>query len=312
MYGINMDTQFNKPWADKIVRVYANTIYFEDEYRITNNNAYFPIRVRVNLTSYRGLDTPSNAHTTMLDCVNSSTTLQSQKGMPIYMQQNTATDNTLSSADPGFSHVDVDPKTPGVKASPLFKAEFNIIKSDSIKLDPGDTLVYKHRHYTGPGLRLDKMIDFIRMSQEATPDVEKWYPLSYYPWFEIVGGKAYAFTQFSTSDPNAKFEGTSPAYVNFEYTKRSLAVVKNFTSDLLMSGVTDPTGGRFEVGDYTVRTYVTQPTDEGSLPNKRFYVAPDKILDGTDTPGLDTYTVPIMTDAVARHAGVSRRRRLVS
>jgi len=306
MYPVNT-LEYEVP-QNRIVRVYANSLYFQDEYWINNNNTYHPVSIKTDLMSFRGLGNAQSPEAAIRASMNTIPTIQSTDAMPVILQQSDIPVNYGGNC--AFPFVNVDPQSSGMRTSQTFQTRFeSAVKTGWIRLDPGDTLHYIHRHYSGPGVRLDRLVELIQAQAISNAS-----PLSYFPMWDIKGTTCTLVNDFTTdtrTSPRYRHVGLSPCNVSFEYRRSAAAALQSPTDGYLAPGL-DPEDaeGTWNTGKYSIRLYQTLLSDDKINPVKKFFMPPANIIAKSSERGTNTWIIPVSSDSISHRSGVTKRSKL--
>lgn len=187
-------------------RVYANVHQLQTKIRICNINKYLPVKMKIHFFTYEQLEV--NYLSIISKCSNAILGTQDPEAMPEMYQLSTATPDPTIRRD-----IKVDPNSPGILASPSWKAHNNIVKTFSVKMNAGDICELTHNHSCGSGIRLDKLYgEYISATTSNT------IPTTYGILFEMNGVEVDGYI---SGEPSRRYLGTSPCNVTFEF-KRAI------------------------------------------------------------------------------------------
>ncbi len=253
----------------KIQNSYWMATRLRNKMTISNDNRYLPVEIKLSLCTLQD----EIAFCDVVDrSVNTSLISQSTAAMPRFLQLGLATTSFVGKS------VLVDPTTPGMKASPNFRGKVEIVKTFKRKILSGDALEFTYDHLFGSGLRVEPLYGMHKDS-----NIDNNYPLVYALMVEMKGIPCEVFNSTNLS---AKYRGTSPGEVSFEF-KKTIHGARSSTN----SNNQSPLGGYYSQL-FAVRTYTKRVT-EGV--NKIFNVNHPIVMNG--------YDLKVMSDALMRDAG---------
>lgn len=273
---------------NEVQHAYGNTEYLETFLKFSNSNSFLPLKLKIHMcrliaTSVRPRTAFDACFTTNLSAV------PDVKQMPLQDQQEALVQfaNTLS-------YVNVSPKSRSWRDSMSGQAHIQIVKSYSKTLGAGDILHFKHRHHTGPGVRLNELIaDYSLGSNKSI-----YSAVSYFPILEIMGLPCEIM---KANASQVRLTGTSPVNLTIgckKTVKLGLASMTNVEyAQLNNEGWNSPYGVRVFKSSNTLRK------DALDL-NRVAFVTPTDIITVGNTQGK--WKVPIISSDFIQFAGKDR------
>lgn len=272
--------------AKNVQSVYADTHYFASTLKIRNVNFYLRQKVKVHLMVQKQKD--FNALADFSDFTFNNSQLTQQIGRIPVNKQFGDIDQTNKE---GGRHIVVDPST-SIGSSTNLQDMFEKAKTFTATLGAGEEWVIDHKHHTGPGIRMDRVI---AQYTQAGGDHPSSAPFFYY----VIEANGCPTQLISNADSLIRYSGTAAGGIHVEakkYYKVGLA------AENTVYAAADE-GGFFKT-DYGFRIY-TKRTPGGSTPEKLFNKPSSQItFEGDPTP--DTYRIPVITDATAKPGGLQK------
>ncbi|AXH76404.1 MAG: putative capsid protein [Cressdnaviricota sp.] len=268
---------------DREETVYGLLTKFQQEIKLYNSNKNFPMKLSIHVLSNNTStvakgDLLSNACTTSGSLTDGDN--QDPGKLPLIYQFGEYVTDSRS------EKVIVHPKAKPTMSS-NFETQCNIVETFTKTLQPEDTWVFQHDLMTGPGIRLDKIIENIKSAQDGTIAAA---PLQYSYLIEAVGMPTMLY---NTENPNDTTLGTSPGHLSLEFKKTYEAVNRSRTT--VQNTGTDE--GGFTVLTPAVRTFTKQPA--GNLDTKLINVNDGDLANGEQG---GPYSVSVMSNEIQRVA----------
>lgn len=187
--------------------------------KIRNSNSYHRMNVKIHVVKMLDDDrTLHSLYKSVFSIFNTKTSKFDQKpgAIPIvYQISNENPDEILQNK---FMNSTTCHLGTGMSMSAAFKTQAKIVKTFKKTLNPGDTFDFRMTQHCGPGLRFD-------ISQVYLNNVGKGLQPSGYAL--IIETEGTACEAVRTID-NCVFQGTSPGWYNYEFTK-GVTLVRNST-----------------------------------------------------------------------------------
>lgn len=267
----------------KSQRAYLSILDTTTELQLHNQNANHSTMVKVHLVkALKEGDLPLE---TIQDNIseqvfNASTTVADPCAVPLWEQFSTPT--KLSSADEAkvarttSVSVLMSLKGKGLTDSSHFRDHYEIVKTTSMKLAPGDILNYRHTHCYGPGFDTAPLCDAVtvhRLNQ----------PASYFYILEQYGGDTVELTYCYAVGKYTSYLGKNPTYVAMEVRKSIRYASSEATGeDFNINGVdtrpvhmrvwdsdanvtAGPTEKEFNLGSSLITAAATPPFGQGNI-----------------------------------------------
>lgn len=264
--------------TDTSVYLYGGLCYLWQKLRILNTGSYFKTKVTIRMYSTVGNREPRDAITNAFSAVGE---LGIQPRIPLRYQLRAWEDDSININAMG------DPERCRLELSALFRRHFNLQKSWTKTLAPGDYWDFMTKKYCGPGIRLDQVKNAIANDPETT--VQSVIVI------EHSGFPCEGIYQNSLNNVTSHV-GLSPGWLNVEYSKGYEAVKAPLTiyqdSEL---------GGGIVTSDQEnllVRAFKSDPMINSV--NKMFNVSAAQV---TDQLAPATMVIPVMSNTVRRYAG---------
>lgn len=270
--------------AKNVQSVYVDSHYFGSTLRIRNVNFYLRTKVKLHLMVQKQKD--FNPEADFSDFTfNTLKTVQQLGTIPINRQ---FFDINATSYE-GGRHMMVDPSC-SIGSSTNLQDMFETAKTYTATLGAGEEWLIDHKHHTGPGVRMDRII---AQYTQAGGDHPSSAPFFYYV-LEVVGCP----TQLISNDNSLiRYTGTASGAVHIEakkYYKVGLA-----SENTVYAGAGE---GGFYKTDYGFRIY-TKKNPGGSTDEKLFNLNSDMI---TGSGQAGKYRIPVMSDAVENAGGLQK------
>lgn len=266
--------------------IYADSHHFDTDFRIRNVNTYLRSKVKFHILRQKEKNSATNAEFNS-DTFNTTTTAQQLGKIPINRQLLARNDNPLA----GGSNNYIDPEGK-LNMSLNFQSNFDIVKTYTNVLEAGEEWFINHKHHTGPGLRIDKIIAQVRASTGYNIQSAPFY---YYA-IEAVGLPCECIKNDNTL---IRYTGTAPGALHLEM-KKSYKVGTCSTATIYAPE--DP--GGFLKSDYGFRIY-TKPNPSFTIATKQFFVNHSDITDPSNT-GATKYSIPVISDMTMQAGGLQK------
>lgn len=262
-------------------RAYWLTKHFGVKYRMLNRNKYLKMKVKVHFV--RQLKVGFSPLEWFQDCFNTTLPTVGDTNK-LSIPFNTQLTPRIDEVSGTVSSCGVDPYRGSITKARIFGDAFEVQKSFSRTLDPGEVWEIDYRHFTGPGMRLDNII-----TSDATGTTADSAAVFYYPIFEIVGPQVECY---DSEDGDEAYIGTSSGAIQLEM-KRYFEIVQAPTNP---NDVYDPTDG-YQSTKWAYRVYTSDTTSTGtSSPVRIFNVDYGDILRGGGSAAPGKYIIPVTTD----------------
>lgn len=276
---------------------YLLTKNFGVETKIMNQNKYTNAKVTVHWV--RQLLNGESPKTRMGRCFFTGPSLPTSADV----QANTIPynlQNQVLTQSGGVSVTAMDPIDGSLYKSPNFREDFEVVKTMTKVLKPGDVWEIDYKHHTGPGLVLEDMFDKYT-DRGSDSGFNENAAAFYYPIFTAHGPQVEAFESTSPLGQNS-FIGTAPAALHFEFRKYGEIVQSS-------SNVGEAPSGGSSVGGFTstnwaIRTFTKPgPLFATNTVGRRAYVDIQNIL-ATGEPALaGKYVIPVTTEYFVDRGG---------
>lgn len=273
---------------NEVQHAYGNTEYLETFLKFSNSNSFLPLKLKIHMC--RLIATSVRPRTAFDACFSTNLAATPDvKQMPWQDQQQAIVRYTNT-----LSLVNVSPKSRSFRDSMSGQAHIQIVKSYSKTLGAGDILHFKHRHHTGPGVKLNELItDYSEGSNKSVDSA-----ISYFPIIEVMGLPCEIM---KADAPQVRMTGTSPINLTIgckKSVKLGLASMTNTEFALLDNeGWYSPYGVRVFKSSNTLRS------DSLDL-NRLQFVTPTDIVTSGNTVGK--WKVPILSSDTIQFAGKDR------
>lgn len=290
MYELTNITSYQRVMV-KQQRTYWMTKHFGVEFKIMNQNKFFSSKVKVHWA--RQVIQSGNPKTLFNETFNPtlptiSTT--SANTLPYDLQ---LTDLNSTSH---ISYCAIDPYNGSLSKAPNFRVNFEIVKTMTKVLGPGDIWNIDYKHHTGPGIVLEDLVQ-----QKFSGDTDEKAAMFYFPIFEYVGPEVEAF-ESTNGLGQVSYIGTNPCALHFEM--RKYAEIVKADASLISSYASAPAGGIAELKKWAFRTFTTEgPDDSINTINRRFNLAVDAILKDDEPTASGKYIIPVTTDQQTERGG---------
>lgn len=279
----------------KAQRTYWMTKHFGVEYRIYNKNKYLPMRVKLHMCKQvlPSENPKAKMNQTFFNGPALPASTDTVEGTIPYNEQ-----LSLISINTQLSKCAMDSKIGSLFHSAAFKDNFEVVKSFSKTLEPGEVWNFDYRHHTGSGINIQTLAEKDEGSG-GTTQYNQEAAAFYYPVFEMVGPKVECH---QSTDTNNAYIGTGSGSVLVE-AKKYAEIVED-TRDIEDFEEDSVNGGGAAASNWAYKTY----TDYGTSPNdtaiaRRFNVDPDNILRANEVAAANKYIIPVTTDFNIRRAG---------
>lgn len=253
-------TTYNSP-TNKDQNSYLAIKSLTSKATFTNQNLYLPVKFKFSLV--RSKQTKNISFVSFSHCQANATDFaantQVDGRMPIYFQLAPKNDTEF------YSQALVDGDTPGIKCSEIFKSEFEIISSKSLTVGAGDSVRINYSHFTGSGLRIDKLI-----GTKYSSNFPSGGSLTYNLLVECEGVPVEANTP--ASPPVDFYRGTAPGFITFELEK-FLHEVKD--SKTISAMTNTGTSGGFLSSGPALRVFTNTATTRTTRKFNKSYSATD-------------------------------------
>lgn len=206
--------------------------------------------------------------------------------MPIQYQL----DGRVSEGVNGAVKVWVDPKA-SMLDSPEIAAEYDIVKTFTKTLGPGDSWDYHEIMHTGSGINIDQM----KAVRTENGENELGFALC----IEATGQEVAACY---AANSNENFIGTAPIYYQVEFSRGGEFVNNPHNTN---SGFTATAAGGVVSSNFLVRSF-TNYRDQESLTSKIFNVPISDITDDPTLTAAGKLFIPIMSDSNVVYAQRAR------
>ena len=266
---------------------YWMTKYFGNRYTIMNKNKYLKQTVKVHFAKLvqPTFDPKAWLNDSFISGALPTTATTNDETIPYNLQLTPLT----NVADK--SQVGIDPKLGRLTKSSIFNQTFQIQKTFTRQIEPGETWEITYKHHTGPGLKLQ---DIIREVANANWDAGA--SAFYYPIFEIVGPVVECSESTNT---NNTFIGTSSGSVQVEMQK--FCEIVNAPAD--RDGLYETSDG-YEKDNWAYRVFTDMSTtDNSSVISRRFNVDYADILPAGATAADDKFIIPVATETQTARGG---------
>lgn len=200
---------------------------------------------------------------------------------------------------PNYTFCPIDPVYGNLNSSAAFRENFEVVKTMTKTLNPGDIWEIDYCHHTGPGLVFEDMYD--RFTTATTDEGHNELAAAfYYPIFEFSGPQVEAFDSLDALGQNSII-GTSPCAMHFEFRKYAEIVQRSQAE--LSKDTTISQGGFFSTR-YAVRTFTKAgPSYDTGVMKRRFSLPVSSILKAGEAPFVDKYIIPVTTDYTVDRGG---------
>lgn len=264
-------------------RCYANSEFFGTKYTFHNSNLYARQKLKIHLVAVTSKD--DNADSMLRDAfLNQLQGTQQIGKIPINQQYNDWDENS----GVGYFGL-VDPKA-RLSMSPSFMSRAQISKTYKKILQPGETFEFDHKHFTGSGVRIDRLAAM----KADSASFSQFTPMYYY---YIIEAEGMTVECVKTDDNDTRYTGTCSGRIHMEverYYKQGIA------SENLIYNV--DTEGGFLANDFGFRIF-TDKTPAQHPVITTFHVPIDKIVDDPQAVTTDTWCIPYTTDQFNIFAG---------
>ena len=268
--------------TERAEAAYWLTKYFGTKLTIYNTNKYIKTKVKVHWL--RQKEHNGGASTKMSSFFNSNIDFPTVKyTIPAEYQ---LTNNVV---DTVFDHVMVDPVLGSMRQAERFPVTFDVVKTFTQTLDPGESWNIDYKHHTGPGIRINDLVNAVddtAFNNEAS--------FFYYPVIEFVGPTVECI---DSDPPHLSYLGTAPGNLQVEFKKYFEAVLAPQGAETIYDGA-----GGYK-SQYAIRVWKAPRTDNDTTIRRRFSIDSENILGAGGTPAIGKFVIPVVTDTQIQRAG---------
>jgi len=263
--------------------IYWMTKHFGHEMQIVNTNKYLDTYVKVSYVSQKNLADP--AITCFRDAFTTSLGAVKEGAIPRYYQlENLATFGYRNTAA-------MDPIYGRLSKSEAFRKNFNVAKTFTRKLAPGETWVLDYKHHTGPGMRVD---DLYWASQTAA-EIDAFAAMFYVPIIETWGPSVEIV---HAEDRSRSHIGTASGMIQTRHKLYYEAVLAPQSID----NVYETTLGAFK-RKWAFKVYTDSNISTSRPTARRFSVPYNLITDDINSTTVGAYIIPVTTDLTIAAGG---------
>lgn len=273
---------------NEVQHAYANTEYLETLLKFSNSNSFLPLKLKIHMC--RLIATSVRPRSAFGACFSTNlASVPDVKQMPLQDQQ----EGLVAHAET-LSYVNVSPKSGSFRDSMSGQAHIQIVKSYSKTLGAGDILHFKHRHHTGPGIRLNELIaDYSAGSNKSVDSA-----ISYFPIVELMG---FPCEVAKANANQVRMTGTSPVNLTIGC-KKSIKLGLSSMTNLDHATVTNE-GWNSPYGVRVFKSSNTLRSDVADLNRVNFVTAANIVTSGIAS---GTWKVPILSSDFIQFAGKER------
>lgn len=258
---------------------YWLTKWFGVKYNLMNKNRYLKMKVKVHFV--RQIKTDYGAQSWFADVFSPTLPDSGTFNVATIPYNLQLTNRTVTSEK---TVCGVDPVFGSLTKSKIFNEVFEIQKTLTRTLDPGECWDIDYRHMTGPGLRVNKIV----MTEDST-DINNQSAAFYFPIFEIVGSRVECYDSETLDEA---FIGTSSGAIQVEMRKHCEIVQAQASQGNLYETL----DGYFE-SKWAYRVYTdSKMGPETSQVTRRFSVDYDDIQNPGASAAAGKYVIPVSTD----------------
>lgn len=274
------EVNFYTPNPNAAQRCYWLTKWFQQSFKLSNVNKYLAVNVAVHFLSPQ---TDSDSNVAMRGTFSGVDGVQRLGSIPINQQYS---DLQLGVV---LSQVEMDPRK-SFTSSFDFQESFKVQKTFRKKLQPGEIWKIDYRHFTGPGLNMNEIVN----SKDSISSLSPLNSCFYFPVFEITGQSVEAY---DSEDTQIIYTGTSIGMVHLEAEKTfCTATSAESKNDLYDEGA-------YIASNYAMKVY----TDTGTIPNNSinqpFNLPYSDIQDRGVAPTAGKYVIPLQRETTPGSAG---------
>ena len=269
--------------AYESLRAYASIMWIKTQIAVYNQSAYFPMKAKIYMITHKD---PKFGTTIQQDFAqnvfNAVTSTQTNGAVPIWYQHaNPVIEGAYASGNCNVS-IDMSLKGRGLMDSGHFRANYDIVKTFTQKIEPNSTWFFNHKHHCGPGL------DIARLIEESASTANLLSPAGYFYVLEVSGYPCEAIAQEGVLQ--FPYLGTNPCYYQTEYKK-------TLKYGLQALDGTDITSSGIGSSNCAVRVYTTQDAVSATGIREK-YVLPANLVDDPASLADGKAVVPFLTDKV--------------
>lgn len=265
-----------------VQRIYADVHHWIQTMKIMNVNRYIDSKVKVYLVKQNNqkvlpVDTVTQAF-------NGSKNVQDRGTIPVRWQTADVTQSNTAAFAKSIANVGVS-----WRDSSEAQTHFEVIKTFSKKLKPGEAFEVKHIHHMGPGLRIDQVTQQLRDSNQYDA---KYAPF-YFMLFEVEGVNCEAI---KADTRTYRRMGTAPGLVLAETKTEGKFSMANVQTQINSDNDgTDQSG--YSKYNINYRVFTDREQARFNDLGAPFHVPFDKIVSQSKpNPAVDEYVVPVIVD----------------
>ena len=272
----------------KSQRSYLLTKYFGTKTKVMNQNKYTNVKIKVNWV--RQLLTGETPLAQLSDCFTDT--------LPVVAnpENNTIPFNLQMENKEALGtrlYCSIDPVDGSLNKAPNYRENFEVVRTMSKTLKPGDIWEIDYCHYTGPGLVLEDMWDKY-VDRAGDTGFNENATAFYYPIFEMVGPQVEAFESTDTFGLQS-YIGTAPCAVHFEFSKYAEIVENSRNIETAINEVANE--GGLKANRWAIKTYtVPGPLFATGTVARRFSLGIGDILKTGEAAAASKYIIPVTTE----------------
>lgn len=280
-------------------RVYATFTKTMEQFQFYNQSADFPTKMTMHVLTFNGEQPSAGAPALTFGgkVFNAASGTQTNGAIPIVYQHSISPliEQNVNFLD-AVTSCDVSLAGSGLFSSPFFRERYELVKSFTKTVGPGDTWQFNHTHHMGAGIDCSQLL--MKLKNDGSSATSFYEPVSYFFILECSGFACEAVTKSNeVSGQLNTYLGKSPGYTFYEFRKGYEFVIND--------NVLQTTGGGFASGivpTVHVRAFIDNPQRKTGL-KQEFFALPSFIKNkmGVDLLPGET-TIPIVADYQRRQA----------
>jgi hypothetical protein len=263
--------------TSNIQRVYAGITKLRSTLSVSNNNVMLPMNVKVSLIKQknpdiRGIDIAN-------EVINALSSTQEEGKMASLYQFSDRITNAIC------TFTNVDPRMNNIHSCPNAVANYEIVKSKTVRLSAGDHLQFTYDHYFRSGIDLRPIM---AAREGATIEDNSMY--TYALVLETWGPNVEALKLDASGNPvtpAVRWNGSAPGQFSMELSRHAYGAKGTATSTIGAGG--------FQAGPFAVRVFTDGLSYGTKLPTTNFHY--------TKLNANDGFAVPLLSDKDVINAG---------
>lgn len=298
LFDLSDVVNYNSPLA-KSQRTYWLTKHFGNQYTLMNKNKYVDMKVKVHFCKQEifGESPKAKFNEGFGSAIPTDLAPNPEGAIPSNLQ---LSQNLVTAIR---SRVLTDPRYTTLSKAPALRENFDVVKTFSKNLGPGEIWKIDYRHFTGSGLNLEELSE-----KQNSAALDNGYNENaaafFYPIFEVVGPQVECV---DSTDTAISFIGSSSGMLQVEMRKYAEIVEQTGDKSDIFTPAIDGGGAYSQYWAYKTFTNASPQFDQTTIGDNLKNVSFGNILKTGEPAGAGKYFIPISSEFSPKRGGTTQQ-----